>query len=122
MPPLKSLIIYGANYCPYTKALWSELADFRHPFVYVPYTTAQTKEEYWSPLKKALGTNEHIFSFPSIVTVNPDGTARLVDGWEAVRDMSFVRPLMKTAVVGPGEVMKAMATESKPFVYSPCKK
>lgn len=65
------ILVFGAEYCPFTRKLWPELLARGIPFTYIPYVTGTDKSEYWSQLAPFLKHPPLSFTFPTIVGVLP---------------------------------------------------
>jgi hypothetical protein len=63
---MQYLVVYGANYCPYTHAIWPTLSQYA--FVYLPYTQTKNKERYWSKIKNMLRKDNMTFPTLALVT------------------------------------------------------
>lgn len=68
------LVVYGADYCPFTRNIWSQLHAM--PFVYMPYKPYMDKDQYWKAVKMLLNKTERM-TFPTLVLLK-DNTAREV--------------------------------------------
>lgn len=45
-----TLCVGGAHYCPHAKKMFGDLLSAQIPFLYLPYSSSRTKDDYWNSL------------------------------------------------------------------------
>jgi hypothetical protein len=62
------IAIFGADYCAYTRKLWTRLGDFT--FVYIPFKPGADKEKYWNKVRRHFIKAR--FTFPMVLVLDGD--------------------------------------------------